>query len=232
MHEILSADGQGQRDVHVGGRVPAALRVPGPAARGRQPRAARRTPSERTIVFLDCGNIDRMPVSFLGRDEAHIVNIDHHHDNTRFGTANLVVGRRVVHRRDHLRPDRRPRRRAHAARSRRRCTSALVTDTGKFQYQNTTPAAHRMAAELIEHGVDVARGVPPALRERAVRKAAAAGPRARPRRALRRRPADGLLHQARGLTRRRAPTRTTPRASSTTCAPSRTRWSRRSCASS
>ena len=46
---------------------------------------------ERTIVFLDCGNVDRMPVSFLGRDDAHIVNIDHHHDNTRFGTANLVV---------------------------------------------------------------------------------------------------------------------------------------------
>ena len=46
---------------------------------------------ERTIVFLDCGNIDRMPVSFLRRDDAHIVNIDHHHDNTRFGTANLVV---------------------------------------------------------------------------------------------------------------------------------------------
>jgi len=31
----------------------------------------------------------------------------------------------------------------------------LVTDTGKFQYQNTTPDAHRMAAELIELGVDV-----------------------------------------------------------------------------
>ena len=46
---------------------------------------------ERTIVFLDCGNIDRMPVSFLRRDDAHIVNIDHHHDNTNFGTANLVV---------------------------------------------------------------------------------------------------------------------------------------------
>ena len=46
---------------------------------------------ERTIVFLDCGNIDRMPVSFLQRDDAHIVNIDHHHDNTSFGTANLVV---------------------------------------------------------------------------------------------------------------------------------------------
>jgi bifunctional oligoribonuclease and PAP phosphatase NrnA len=30
-----------------------------------------------------------------------------------------------------------------------------VTDTGKFQYENTTAAAHRMAAELIDLGVDV-----------------------------------------------------------------------------
>ena len=46
---------------------------------------------ERTIVFLDCGNIDRMPVDFLQREGLHILNIDHHHDNTRFGTVNLVV---------------------------------------------------------------------------------------------------------------------------------------------
>ena len=32
---------------------------------------------------------------------------------------------------------------------------ALVTDTGKFQYENTTPTSHLMAAELLEHGVDV-----------------------------------------------------------------------------
>ena len=47
--------------------------------------------AERTIVFLDCGNIDRMPVDFLQADGLHILNIDHHHDNTRFGTVNLVV---------------------------------------------------------------------------------------------------------------------------------------------
>ena len=41
------------------------------------------------------------------------------------------------------------------------CSSAdvfcigLVTDTGKFMYENTGPAAHHMAAELIEAGVDV-----------------------------------------------------------------------------
>ena len=31
----------------------------------------------------------------------------------------------------------------------------LVTDTGKFMYENTGPRAHQMAADLIEAGVDV-----------------------------------------------------------------------------
>jgi bifunctional oligoribonuclease and PAP phosphatase NrnA len=109
---------------------------------------------ERTIVFLDCGNIDRMPVSFLRRDDAHIVNIDHHHDNTEFGTANLVVGgasctAEIIY---GLMEDLgvEPTREIAEA-----LYVGLVTDTGKFQYQNTTPEAHRMAAELIARGVDV-----------------------------------------------------------------------------
>jgi len=109
---------------------------------------------DRTIVFLDCGNIDRMPVSFLGREDAHIVNIDHHHDNTAFGTANLVVGEAsctaeiIYGLIDDLGVEM-TREIADAL------YVALVTDTGKFQYQNTTPAAHSMAADLISHGVDV-----------------------------------------------------------------------------
>ena len=31
----------------------------------------------------------------------------------------------------------------------------LITDTGRFMYENTSPRAHLMAAELIEAGVDV-----------------------------------------------------------------------------
>src|SRR5207253_6836524 len=34
---------------------------------------------------------------------------------------------------------------------------ALVTDTGRFQYSNTTPKALRLAAELVEAGADVHR---------------------------------------------------------------------------
>jgi phosphoesterase RecJ-like protein len=109
---------------------------------------------ERTIVFLDCGNVDRMPVNFLKRDDAHILNIDHHHDNTKFGTTNLVVGdasctAEIIY---SLTGDLEIELTPLIAEA---LYVALVTDTGRFQYENTTAASHRMAAELIEIGVDV-----------------------------------------------------------------------------
>ena len=109
---------------------------------------------ERTVVFLDCGNLERTPAEVFQRPGAHIINIDHHHDNTRFGTVNYV------------RPD-------------ASCTAeivwelmhelsvtptpaiaealyvGLITDTGRFMYENTGARAHLMAAELIETGVSV-----------------------------------------------------------------------------
>jgi len=109
--------------------------------------------AERTIVFLDCGNIDRMPVDFLQADGLHILNIDHHHDNTRFGTVNLVVPEasctaEIVWRlAKELGAEVTP---AIAD----ALYTGLVTDTGKFMYENTSADAHRMAAELIEAGVD------------------------------------------------------------------------------
>jgi bifunctional oligoribonuclease and PAP phosphatase NrnA len=109
--------------------------------------------AERTIVFLDCGNIERMPVEFLQADGLHILNIDHHHDNTRFGTVNLVcpvasctaeiVWRLAKELGAEITPPI-----ADAL------YTGLVTDTGRFMYENTTPEAHRMAAELIEAGVE------------------------------------------------------------------------------
>jgi len=108
---------------------------------------------ERTVIFLDCGNVDRNPVPEL-KNAGTILNIDHHHDNTRFGTVDHVV--------------------ADAS-----CTAeviwdlmqglgveltqplaealyvGLVTDTGRFMYENTGAAAHEMAADLIGAGIDV-----------------------------------------------------------------------------
>jgi phosphoesterase RecJ-like protein len=118
---------------------------------------------ERTIVFLDCGNLERNPAQAFrrangdggaGEGPLRIVNIDHHHDNTRFGTLNYVLPEAS-------------------------CTAeivwdlmqglgveatltiaealyvGLITDTGRFMYENTGPRAHLMAADLIEAGVDV-----------------------------------------------------------------------------
>ena len=109
---------------------------------------------DRTLVFLDCGNIDRMPVEFLQRDGARILNVDHHHDNTEFGTVNLVdtgasCTAEIVWRLA----------KALDLRITREIATALyvglITDTGKFMYENTDPDSHRMAAELIEAGVNV-----------------------------------------------------------------------------
>jgi bifunctional oligoribonuclease and PAP phosphatase NrnA len=109
---------------------------------------------DRLVVFLDCGNIDRMPVDFLQRGDARILNIDHHHDNTRFGNLNLVDTRasctaEILYRLARLlgaeiTPD-----------IATALYVAVVTDTGRFMYENTGPDSHRMAAELIEAGVDV-----------------------------------------------------------------------------
>ncbi|MDQ6806393.1 MAG: DHH family phosphoesterase [Actinomycetota bacterium] len=110
--------------------------------------------AERTTMYLDCGNLDRGPGEALEHPATRILNIDHHHDNTRFGTVNHVVPEAS-------------------------CTAeivwdlmhelgvefaitivealyvGLVTDTGRFMYENTGSRAHVMAAELIEAGIDV-----------------------------------------------------------------------------
>ena len=109
---------------------------------------------DRTLVFLDCGNIDRMPVEFLQRPEARKLNIDHHHDNTRFGNVNVVdtaasctaeIVLEVIKRLGaEVTPE-----------MAMALYVGLITDTGKFMYENTGPQAHRVAAELIEAGVDV-----------------------------------------------------------------------------
>lgn len=110
---------------------------------------------ERTIVFLDCGQFERMDVDFLRRDGLTLINIDHHHDNTLFGTLNMVegtascTGELVYSLLKELGAELTP----FIADA---LYVALVTDTGRFMYGNTGADAHRMAADLIENGaVDV-----------------------------------------------------------------------------
>jgi bifunctional oligoribonuclease and PAP phosphatase NrnA len=110
--------------------------------------------ADRTVVFLDCGNIDRMPVDFLSEGGNELINIDHHHDNTRFGDLNLVdvdasCTAEIVYELATLL----------GAEITPAIASALyvglITDTGKFMYENTNAHTHRIAAALIDAGVDV-----------------------------------------------------------------------------
>src|SRR5881397_3050082 len=112
--------------------------------------------SERVLLAVDCANESRIAdPEVLGRVPLSI-NVDHHHDNTLFGRINLVVADasstgEVL--RDvfaelgvELTPD-----------IAEALYIALVTDTGRFQYTNTTPRTLRLAAELVEKGADVHR---------------------------------------------------------------------------
>src|SRR5947208_2724625 len=112
--------------------------------------------AERVLLALDCANESRIAdPEILGRVPLAI-NVDHHHDNSRFGQINLIdstasstgeVLRDVFRELGvELTPE-----------IAEALYIALVTDTGRFQYTNTTPKALRLAAELVEAGADVHR---------------------------------------------------------------------------
>jgi phosphoesterase RecJ-like protein len=110
---------------------------------------------QRVLMALDCANQQRIGPDPAIIERANVVlNVDHHHDNSRFGDVNLIVDdasstaeivRDLLSLLDvPLTPD--------VAEA---LYVALVTDTGRFQYSNTTPKALRLAADLVEAGADV-----------------------------------------------------------------------------
>lgn len=113
--------------------------------------------AERVLLAVDCASANRVGAEPGVIDAARFtVNIDHHHDNPRFGDVNLIV------------PDASSTGEVLADVFRELGVAitpeiaealyiALVTDTGRFQYANTTPKALRLAADLVEAGADVNR---------------------------------------------------------------------------
>ena len=111
------------------------------------------TDPDTTLYFFDCASLIRSNSHGFPEGVTR-VNIDHHQDNPGYGEFNLLA----------------PAAPSTTAILYEICKAGgfsvdadvaaglyvgLVTDTGRFQYSNTTPAAHRMAAELQERGVDV-----------------------------------------------------------------------------
>jgi phosphoesterase RecJ-like protein len=108
---------------------------------------------ERVLVAVDCAQESRIADAAVPARAPLTINIDHHHDNTRFGEVNLVVpeasstGEVLADLFAELDLEITP----ELAES---LYTALVTDTGRFQYANTTPKALRLAADLVEAGAD------------------------------------------------------------------------------
>ena len=106
------------------------------------------------VFFFDSGNLERSGSSVkLIASHATIVNVDHHPSNSRFGDLNVIdpdaaaVGQMVTEMLDHFGFPITPTIATNLY-------VALLTDTGGFRHENTTPRALEDAARLARLGAD------------------------------------------------------------------------------
>jgi bifunctional oligoribonuclease and PAP phosphatase NrnA len=108
------------------------------------------------MITFDCGSLDRLGgLAAAARAAGELIVIDHHLSNDRYGTINLVdsdaAATAVV-----------VRKLAHDLgwqlnRDAALCIyTGLVTDTGRFQYSNTTPEVFALAEELSTFDLPIA----------------------------------------------------------------------------
>src|SRR6266487_1257993 len=115
-------------------------------------------PSEPAVmVTFDCGSLGRLgDLEQSAKSATELVVIDHHISNDRYGSINAIdpdaaASGSLVYRL--VRMLAMPLSRDAAV-----CLyAALVCDTGRFQYDTTTPAVFSMARELVQHDVPVSR---------------------------------------------------------------------------
>ena len=106
------------------------------------------------VFFFDSGNLERSGSAVRSiAEHATIINVDHHPSNTRFGDINVIdpnasaVGQMVMEMLDHFGYTITP---AMAT----NLYVALLTDTGGFRHENTTPRALEDAARLARLGAE------------------------------------------------------------------------------
>ncbi len=104
-----------------------------------------------TVFVLDCGDLERAGMEI---DEKKVINIDHHITNPEYGELTLVkpdasstseiVGELLKELGIELDKD--------IAES---LYTGITSDTGSFKYSNTTGKTHRIAADLLDTGIDI-----------------------------------------------------------------------------
>jgi bifunctional oligoribonuclease and PAP phosphatase NrnA len=111
-------------------------------------------PPTDVVVAVDCGAADRLgELEKFATEAETLINIDHHPGNEDFGTHNLVVttvsstAELIARLLSDLGVE--------IERDIATCLyTGVVTDTGRFQYSNSSPDTLRLAADLLEVGVD------------------------------------------------------------------------------
>lgn len=149
-----------RRGVSVASGFPSPLDVPPhyaflPGVDSLKPRGSYPSMPE-VMVTIDSGSIDRLddlrPVAESART---LIVIDHHASNTRYGHLNLIdpdaaASGLIVYRLARERG-------WEIGRDAAICLyTGIATDTGRFQFDNTTPEVFRAVAELTELGVPIA----------------------------------------------------------------------------
>ena len=114
-------------------------------------------PATKTFWALDCGAGDRLgTLEDAARRAETLINLDHHPGNDEFGTINVVVtdagstAELVAYMLRDLGVE--------MDKDIATCLyTGILTDTGGFQYANSTSDTMRLAADLLDHGVDKTR---------------------------------------------------------------------------
>ncbi|MHB8512971.1 MAG: DHH family phosphoesterase [Actinomycetota bacterium] len=106
------------------------------------------------LITFDAGSIDRLgTLTDKAKKAKTLIVVDHHRSNDHFGHINLIDPNAaasavlVFELLERLKID--------LDKDIATCLyTGLVTDTGRFQYQNTTPKVMKIAAELLEHKIE------------------------------------------------------------------------------
>jgi phosphoesterase RecJ-like protein len=106
------------------------------------------------VIALDCGDENRLGRSRLYLENNFVINIDHHISNNEFGNLNMVDSNaaatgEIIYQIIKILG-------IEMDTDISECLyTAIVTDTGQFQYSNTTSVTHQIAGDLINNGVNV-----------------------------------------------------------------------------
>jgi phosphoesterase RecJ-like protein len=150
--EILKEIGK-DADLFCQDRIPASLSFLAGTDQFKRETAGRM--SYDLAIAVDCSDKERMGACAAVFDNAgNTINIDHHISNVFFANINLVDSNaaatgEIIYQLGKARLGKLSRQTAEAL------YTAISTDTGSFCFSSTTPQSYRIAAELMDCGIDI-----------------------------------------------------------------------------